>query len=273
MSKKVMTSAEIATHKAKVANDKAANADVFVSSIVQQLDALSVKRDQWERTDYKKANEGLYALLSDCLGLFNAEFVNASNDDRKALREGLTVKLKAAGVKVQKNTNTLTMLVRYVFASDRKRAHGYAYVLSAAIADKIAESDLPAYIINAGGIEEIKRLTVKSEEAKVRQSAIVAAEAKVRSEVVLAEVAPLGKVAIAGLKGEYAVLLAKPGADGVATIVGALSEVSDAIINAMLISMAKERVKRNEENAQLGKEIDDLFNAPASNDTKQRVYA
>ena len=49
-------------------------------SIVQQLDALSTKRQAWEVTDFKKANEGLYSLLSECLGVFHSQFVNASAD-------------------------------------------------------------------------------------------------------------------------------------------------------------------------------------------------
>ena len=39
----------------------------FANSIVQKLDVLSVKRKEWEATDYKKANEGLYAILASCL--------------------------------------------------------------------------------------------------------------------------------------------------------------------------------------------------------------
>jgi hypothetical protein len=33
----------------------------FANTIVQQLDVLSVRRKEWEATDYKKANDGLYA--------------------------------------------------------------------------------------------------------------------------------------------------------------------------------------------------------------------
>ena len=94
-------------------------------SIVQQLDALSTKRQAWEVTDFKKANEGLYSLLSECLGVFHSQFVNASEEDRKSLRVSLAELLTVKGVRVLKNTNTLTMFVRFVFGSDRKRAHGY----------------------------------------------------------------------------------------------------------------------------------------------------
>jgi len=38
-----------------------AKAERFSSGIVQQLDVLNERRKEWEATDYKKANDGLYA--------------------------------------------------------------------------------------------------------------------------------------------------------------------------------------------------------------------
>jgi hypothetical protein len=92
--------------------------------IVQQLDALCAARQNWEATDYKKANEGLYGILANCQDVFEGRYLKANEAARAELRQELTNKLTAANVKVQKNTNTLTMFVRYVFNSDRKRAHG-----------------------------------------------------------------------------------------------------------------------------------------------------
>ena len=249
------------------------NRAAFAGSIVQRLDALSVKRDNWERTDFKKANDGLVALLAECLGLYTTEFLTVDDAHRKALREALSTKLKAAGVKVQKNTTTLTMLVRYVFNSDRKRAHGYAYVLMAALADKIAAADLAGYIANAGGIEEIKRRMVKSTEALAKQAQIKQAKSKVEAEIELAEIAPLAEVRIAGLTGDYVVLLAKPGVDGKATIVGTLSDVSEGMVNALLERMARQRVIVDAESAALAKEATDFMAVPASNDTQAKKAA
>ena len=61
----------------------------FANTIVQQLDLLSERRKEWEATDYKKANEGLYALLGECLGIFNERFVKGTEADQKALRTSL----------------------------------------------------------------------------------------------------------------------------------------------------------------------------------------
>jgi hypothetical protein len=279
-----MTATELANSKANAAVKRAClsltkqqnaeqNRASFVVSIVQKLDALSVKRDNWERTDFKKANDGLCVLLGDSLKLYTTEFLTVDDAHRKALRDGLTDKLKAAGVKVQKNTTTLTMLVRYVFNSDRKRAHGYAYVLTAAIADKIAAADLAGYIANAGGIEEIKRSMVKSAEAQAKQEQIKQAKSNVAAEIELAQIAPLAEVRIAGLTGDYVVLLAKPGVDGTATIVGTLSDVSEGMVNALLERMARQRVTAEAESKALAKEATDFLDVPASNDTQAQKAA
>ena len=75
----------------------------FSNSALATLNGLRERRITWEATDYKKANEGLYALLADCLDLFNSKFVTATDDDRKTLRGDLEAKLKADGLKVQQH--------------------------------------------------------------------------------------------------------------------------------------------------------------------------
>ena len=50
---------------------------VFANTLISQLDGLVSKRKQWETTDYKKANEGLYSLLASCLEVFKSKFVDA----------------------------------------------------------------------------------------------------------------------------------------------------------------------------------------------------
>lgn len=233
----------------------------FANSSVQTLDGLVQRRKQWEATDYKKANEGLYSLLADCLALFNDKFVSAADDSKKALRNELTAKLKADGVKVQKTTPTLTMFVRYVFASDRKRAHGYAYVLKAAISHGVSAEELPDYIVQQGGIEEVKRKMVVKEETLAKRAAVEAAKVAVKSGIEIASATPLAQVALAGVKGQYAVLLAQPTPDGMVNIVGVLSEAKDTLVNALVAQMAKRKVGDDEASAALDKETTDLLGA------------
>lgn len=245
-------------------------------SIVQQLDALSTKRQAWELTDFKKANEGLYSLLSECLDVFHSQFVNASEEDRKSLRASLAELSKVKGIRVVKTTTTLTMFVRFVFGSDRKRAHGYSYVLKAAISRGIEAANLPAWIVEQGGIEEVKRQMVQSEDSIKRKQDIADATVAVQAEMEVAEISPLATVQIPGLKGEYVLMLAKPGADGYATVVATLNEVAQSTVNVLMTKMARVRVKEQAENAQVAKEHSDLLvpaDATAANQPQIAVAA
>jgi hypothetical protein len=263
------------TATAKAAAKQVANQQ-FANGIVQQLDALFEVRAKWESTDYKKANEGLYSLLGDCLGVFNTQYVKASKEAQSALRAELTNKLTAAGVKVQSNSSTLTMFVRFVFNADRKRAHGYANVLLAAITDGIDANELSAYIVEAGGVEEIKRRQVKSAESIAKQQKLEVAKADVKLEVEMAAaVTPLATVEIEGLNGSYALLLVKPTVNGSADVVGTLSDLPDSMVQALIGRMAKVRVQAQLKAEAVTKADQDVLTAAtsASNDEQMKKAA
>ena len=242
----------------------------FANTIVQQLDVLSVRRKEWEATDYKKANHGLYALLGECLGVFNERFVSGTDDDKKALRISLIQRLQEDGIRVVKTSTTLTMLARFVFNSDRKRAQGYSYVLAAAVSHSIKASEFAEWVVKQGGIEEVKRLMVKSEKSQIKQAAVIAATAVVKGSLELNALQPLAHVGLNGLTGNYAVLLVKPNVEGGADIVGSLSDVNDSLVNALILRMAKEQVAKEEVDKELGTQIEnekkDMF---AANDEQE----
>lgn len=223
----------------------------FAASIVQQLDVLSTRRQQWEATDYKKANEGLYALLAETLAVYQDKFVNASDEDKVALRKQLIERLTANGVRVVKTSTTLTMLARYVFNADRKRAQGYAYVLAAAVSHNETAAGFAAWVVKQGGLEEIKRLMVKKPEAIAKQEAVKAAKNDVLGQLELNALQPLAHAAVQGLEGTYAVLLVKPSPNGGVDVVGTLDKVNDALVNALVQRMAKAAVAKAEEEAAL----------------------
>ncbi len=231
----------------------------FSGALVTQLDGLVVQRKQWEATDYKKANEGLYSLLASCLDVFNSKFVNADDSDKKMLRGELAARLKADGVRVQRNTTTLTMFVRFVFGSDRKRAHGYTYVLKAAISYDVSAANLPSWIVEQGGIEEVRRQMVMSEEAKQRKADLVNAQTQVKAGIEQAVITPLAQVRLSGVSGDYALLLAKPSPDGYVSIVGVISDINEAFYNSCLLKMARVKAADNAQTLALSKESTDLL--------------
>ncbi len=248
---------------------------VFADSIVQQLDVLSTRRQQWEATDYKKANEGLYALLADCLEVFNVRFVKGSEDDKKALRRQLIERLTAAKIRVVKTSSTLTMLTRYVFNADRKRAQGYSYVLAAAVSHEKTAAEFADWVVEQGGIEEIKRKMVKKPEALAKQEAVKAATVAVKGGLENKALRPIAHVSLEGLTGTYAVLLVKPSTNGGADVVGSLSNINEALVNALVVRMAKAQVEAAIEDKEMGeqtqRESNDLLAAANDEQTSKVV--
>ena len=135
----------------------------------------------------------------------------------------------------------------------------------------IQASEFAEWVVKQGGIEEVKRLMVKSEKSKTKQAAVVAATAVVKGALELNALQPLARVDLSGLTGTYAVLLVKPNVSGGADIVGSLSDINDALVNALILRMAKEQVAKDEADKELGTQIanekNDMF---AANDEQQR---
>jgi hypothetical protein len=242
----------------------------YANSTVQQLDLLVADRKNWESTIYKKANEFLYATLAKCKKVYEDKFENAlSDNDRKAIRLEIAHRLTADGIKVQKNSTTLTMFVRYVFGSDRKRAHGYAYVLKAAISHGIRADGLEKFILDAGGIEEIKRKMVASEKAIANKEKREKAFGLVKSKAELHELSPLVSLdmPIVNNRTPYVVLVAKPMSNGKTHVIAVLKNASETLVNVLYKHIAKGDLDAQEEQQLLDKEMAGLKDKTAANDS------
>lgn len=228
----------------------------FANTIVQQLDVLGKKRAEWEAGSYKKANDELYSLLAECLSIYLDKFQRGSDEDKKTLRKELIERLKADGIRVVKTSTTLTMLARFVFNSDRKRAQGYGYVIAAAVSHGIAAKDFAGWVRREGGIEEIKRLMVTKPETLAKREAVATAMSDVKGAMELAALEPLAHVDIDGLdKSEFVILLAKPNPKGGGDVVATLTDVNGALVKALIQRIAKQQVEAEVADAELSKQV------------------
>jgi hypothetical protein len=228
----------------------------FTSSIVQQLDVLSRKRSEWEANAYKKANDELYGLLAECLSTYLDKFQLGSDEDKKALRKELIERLKADGIRIVKTSTTLTMLARYVFNSDRKRAQGYGYVIAAAVSHGITAAGFADWVRRKGGIEEIKRLAVAKPETLAKREAIANAANGVIGALELAVLQPLAHIDMDNLgTGEFVLLLAKPNPNGGGDIVATLTDVNEAFMKTLVQRIAKQQVEVAAADAELSKQV------------------
>ena len=128
---------------------------------LNRLNELSIKREGFERNTLKGSNKELYEILSKIYEIYNEMNNKKSKADVDLLKAGL----KEMKIKFQRNSPLLTILIRYVFNSDRTRSYNYNRVISSALQEKISPKDLPEFIEEQGGIEECKKKFVKSSTA------------------------------------------------------------------------------------------------------------
>lgn len=115
------------------------------------IDKLQADQQVWHSGLYASANEKLLALLADCLLAYSK-----LRDDRRALKV-FKIRAKDLSIPFNAGTHLASIVVRYVFRIHNSRAAVYARVLRAALDEKIAPEQLPAWVTNVGGIENVQR--------------------------------------------------------------------------------------------------------------------
>ena len=125
---------------------------------LNRLNELSIKREGFERNTLKGSNRELYEILSSIYEIYNEMKTKKSKVDEDFLKTGL----KEMNIKFQRNSPLLTILIRYVFNSDRTRSYNYNRVISSAHQREISPGKLSEFIEEQGGIEECKKKFVRS---------------------------------------------------------------------------------------------------------------
>lgn len=151
-------------------NDASQQQQLTSGSVIERADALFKAREHFEGVELARSNKALYKLLTQVFELFEA-----ARSDIKCLKEAvktMSAKLKERGVKIQSNTPALTVFVRYVFNSDRKRAYAYTQTLMAAIQQDVQPTKLANFIESQNGVEECRKQLVKKEGTVQKEAAI-----------------------------------------------------------------------------------------------------
>jgi hypothetical protein len=141
---------------------------------------------------------------------------------------------------------TMTLLIRFIFKADSRRAHAYSYVMRAALEAGIDAKQLPEFIRGAGGVEEIRRKAVVSEEAAKRREAVAAARQKVELSIELATVNPLAVInAPKGVElGNYCLVVGLPQPDKTIALVTVLGAAPDHMVDRIKTILAKQSIDR-----------------------------
>ncbi len=134
--------------------------DNLVKNAIMTADKLFAEREHFEIVTLARTNAELYGILEKVYKLYaDANDGNYLKDLIKQMED----KLVERGVKVQKNTPKLTVVVRYIFNCDRKKANKYKKVIEVAYQQNVQPSGLSTFITDNNGIENVKLVSNPSE--------------------------------------------------------------------------------------------------------------
>jgi hypothetical protein len=120
----------------------------------------------------------------------------------------------------------------------------------------IKSDELAAWIVDKGGIEEIKRKMVQSEEAKARQEKREEAKSTAEQLIAEAQINPLATVGVDGFAPtQRNILLAVGNANGEFNVTYVLTEVAESLYQALLKQAAKQIVSDQEEDDAMVAEV------------------
>jgi hypothetical protein len=207
----------------------------FAAKTMRQLDQLSIERQAWQDNEYKNSTTRLYNLLAAVYGVYESKFINSDGDDRRTLRQQLVSKLNDSGIDVKKSTDTLGLLIRYVFNADRRRLMSYKYAILAAYSNDVASNDLAKWLNDAGGIDEVSRKVSFSQETLDRREEVLKATNTVEQLIAQRSTAPLGTVTLPIIaKGARVVMLAEPCGDGEFKILYVFENPSEGVQKGLI---------------------------------------
>jgi hypothetical protein len=212
--------------------------------VIKTANALCAVREKFETETLARSNKELYGILADVYRLFmQAVSKKCLKETAKSMRDNL----KKRGIRVQNNTNALTVFVRYVFNNDRKRAYNYASTLQAALQANVEADGLAEFIESKNGVEECKREFRKSDETKSKEAQLTAAAACVIDELGNMEAQQVVKLADARVElaegTKFVFVVARENADGMLELLQVVNKTTVAMQNAAVKELAKRYVE------------------------------
>jgi hypothetical protein len=154
---------------------------IKATDIINQADKIFGERKDFEEVILARSNEALYKILADVYALYKDAAAN-----EKCMKESISSmrsELKGRGIVTQSNTPRMTVFVRYIFNSDRKRSYNYTQTLLAADAQEVDPKNLADFITNNSGVEEIKRKRKVNVDVVKQKAAVKKSIPTVKSEL------------------------------------------------------------------------------------------
>ena len=205
--------------------------------MIDAIDELIAQRQKWEDGTYAASNAELYALLGNTLDLFIK--VRRSVE----LSRAVTDLLDQHGISYNSNTSLALKIVRLVFVGKGReqkienRAYTYARVLTVASEAGITGAQLPQFIADNHGIDELRRQGKDGEtDAQKAKRARNFAEAALVNQSTVAPVVMADELQPAD-GARYSLALVRKNEDGTGSIVFGTNNA--AAVNTVLTIAGK----------------------------------
>lgn len=229
----------------------------IASATLVKLDALASRRQIWQRDFYDKTNKGLYTLLSECLGMY---YEIKGSSAEKVVLESIKATLEARGVNVQASTPVLTLIVKYVFNAERRRASAYSRALRVAAKEAISVGDFADWVAKVGGVDEVASTKGVTDETIKKRGQLDAKVAEVKQLLVSQLQHPLALVPKTALahpadSAEYTLLIGKMLASGQTQVLSVVPGSSGAMIEQAIRKIAQELLNKVEEHVKAQAEL------------------
>ena len=227
----------------------------------------SLIRDQevWLNGVHRTANEQLYLLLQRCYHLYKVMSADAAFN--KQLKAAIEKHNTERNLGINMESHTMTNIVKVVFGADRRRSSAYSTALRIADAEKVNVMDLPQFLRDSGGVEEVRRKQASEgatalDKVAVAKKYIAAETLAVIDEEAIASKLDCGKL------GEQVILVATQDVNGKLNVNALVQgeNVTKAVLTAIYNSNHK-KWSRGQSSAKAASEEDELeqlINAAAS---------
>jgi hypothetical protein len=239
-----------------------------ISNAYNTIVSLVADQEIWLNGVHRTANEQLYVILQRCYHLYSV--MASDKEQSKNIKAAIERHNNERNLGIDTNSHTMTNIIKVVFGADRRRASSYSSALRVALAQKVEVQDLPQFLRDAGGVEEVRRQQANGGAPKVDKVDVASRHiANVNLAVIDADA--ISSKLDCGAIGKQVVLVATQDVNGTLIINSVVQTegVAKAVLTAIYNAEHKEWSKQKEEvqPASEADELDALINA-AVNDTE-----
>ena len=236
-----------------------------ISDAYTAIGTLVADQEIWLNGVHRTANEQLYALLQRCYHLYS--LAASDKEQNTNLKDAIERHNMERDLGIDTKSHTMTNSIKVVFGADRRRASSYSTALRVALAEKVKVEDLPKFLRDAGGVEEVRRKQTNGGTTKIDKVALAVKNITKATLAVVNEDAISSKLDC-GKLGEQVVLVATLDINGALNINAVVQAegVTKAVLTAIYNADHKNWAANDgqDQSQSEAEELDAIINAAAS---------